>query len=46
MGGFSETSTPGSHRNQTKPLDADDEWRGEDIELVFDDPNITRTAFE
>lgn len=24
----------------------DDDWIGEDVELTFDDPNITRAAFE
>lgn len=23
-----------------------DDWHGEDVELTFDDPNITRAAFE
>lgn len=40
MGGFSET------RQQNKSQIPDDDWNGEDIELTFDDPNITRAAFE
>jgi hypothetical protein len=24
----------------------EDEWKGEDMELQFDDPNITQEAFE
>lgn len=40
MGGFSET------RQQNKSQIPGDEWTGEDIELTFDDPNITRAAFE
>lgn len=40
MGGFSET------RQRNKSQIPGDEWTGEDIELTFDDPNITRAAFE
>lgn len=39
MGGFSET-------RQSKSQIPGDDWAGEDIELTFDDPNITRAAFE
>lgn len=50
LGGFSETSAPayGARRKgKEKALfEEDDEWAGEDIELQFDDPNITRAAFE
>lgn len=45
MGGFQEDAPPRA-TGRNKPLDSDDEWRGEDIELVFDDTNITRAAFE
>jgi hypothetical protein len=27
-------------------LSEDEDWHGEDVELTFDDPNITRAAFE
>ncbi|BEI83846.1 hypothetical protein CcaverHIS002_0404500 [Cutaneotrichosporon cavernicola] len=45
MGGFSEDAPP-RPRTKSQHVDGDDEWSGEDIELTFDDPNITRTAFE
>lgn len=41
MGGFAETQ-----RKKRSVGHFDDDWQGEDIELVFDDPNITRAAFE
>ncbi|WWD17908.1 hypothetical protein CI109_102353 [Kwoniella shandongensis] len=45
-GGFSETiPTPRKKRNKRSET-SDDEWTGEDVELRFDDPNITRAAFE
>ena len=49
LGGFSETN--GDLRNATvkgkeKSHLEEDEWSGEDVELKFDDPNITRAAFE
>nr|XP_019049196.1 hypothetical protein I302_02977 [Kwoniella bestiolae CBS 10118]OCF28126.1 hypothetical protein I302_02977 [Kwoniella bestiolae CBS 10118] len=37
LGGFSE-----NHPNMRR----DEEWNGDDVELIFDDPNITRAAFE
>lgn len=47
MGGFSETSRRSSRKGKERMLWADDDtWAGEDIELQFDDPNITRAAFE
>jgi hypothetical protein len=49
LGGFSET-TQGVRRSSGKgkerASDVDDDWMGEDVELHFDDPNITRAAFE
>ncbi|GMK58666.1 hypothetical protein CspeluHIS016_0601080 [Cutaneotrichosporon spelunceum] len=45
MGGFSEDAPP-RPQSKSRPLDDDDEWTGEDIELTFDDPNITRAALE
>lgn len=45
--GFSETGSRSSRKGKERALWEDgDEWRGEDIELQFDDPNITRAAFE
>jgi hypothetical protein len=46
LGGFSETDRR-SRKGKDKAIFAeDDEWNGEDLELQFDDPNITRAAFE
>ncbi|KAL1410578.1 hypothetical protein Q8F55_004591 [Vanrija albida] len=50
MGAFSENA-PGSFKAKGKGTTTvqpspDDDWTGEDIELTFDDPNITRAAFE
>jgi len=52
MGGFSEgapvrRTAKGKERAAPGPMPGgDDEWTGEDVELTFDDPNITRAAFE
>jgi hypothetical protein len=47
LGGFSETGARRSRKGKEKAIFADDEdWTGEDLELQFDDPNITRAAFE
>lgn len=43
MGGFAETQKA---KGKGHASHFDDEWQGEDIELVFDDHNITRAAFE
>lgn len=50
MGAFSENA-PASFKAKGKAKarvnpSPDDDWVGEDIELTFDDPNITRAAFE
>jgi hypothetical protein len=46
LGGFSEhLPTIRRGKEGAAPV-VDDEWTGEDIELHFDDPNITRAAFE
>jgi len=48
LGGFSETNGVRSSKGKeraTIPND-DEDWHGEDVELQFDDPNITRAAFE
>jgi len=34
-----------ARKGKTRAVEGDD-WYGEDIELTFDDPNITRAAFE
>ncbi|KAL7424298.1 hypothetical protein Q5752_001888 [Cryptotrichosporon argae] len=39
LAGFSEAK-------RSKGKGRDDGWMGEDVELTFDDPNITRAAFE
>ena len=36
----------GASRKQKQHAVPGDDWYGEDIELTFDDPNITRAAFE
>ncbi|KAK4683696.1 hypothetical protein P7C73_g6536, partial [Tremellales sp. Uapishka_1] len=53
LGGFSETRSGkiGSSLRKGKGKaiytgDEQDDWDGEDVELVFDDPNVTRAAFE
>lgn len=47
LGGFSETGARRSRKGKGKAIfEEDDEWNGEDLELQFDDPNITRAAFE
>ena len=47
LGGFSETGARKSRKGKEKALFVDDQdWTGEDLELRFDDPNITRAAFE
>jgi len=47
LGGFSETGASKSRKGKEKAIFADDDdWAGEDLELQFDDPNITRAAFE
>ncbi|OCF45359.1 hypothetical protein I317_00882 [Kwoniella heveanensis CBS 569] len=51
LGGFSETAPrigrgrKGKERARTEIV-TDEAWSGEDLELHFDDPNITRAAFE
>jgi hypothetical protein len=38
---------PVSRKGKEKATgDEDDDWKGENVELRFDDPNITREAFE
>ncbi|WWC66355.1 uncharacterized protein I206_100256 [Kwoniella pini CBS 10737] len=53
LGGFSEahissvrTSGKGKERAGISRIVTEEEWNGEDVELTFDDPNITRAAFE
>jgi hypothetical protein len=47
LGGFSETGARRSRKGKEKAIfEEDDEWSGEDLEIQFDDPNITRAAFE
>lgn len=47
MGGFSETGRQSSRKGKERLVwDDNDGWTGEVIELQFDDPNITRAAFE
>jgi len=47
LGGFSETGARKARKGKEKAIFADDDdWAGEDLELQFDDPNITRAAFE
>ncbi|WWC86210.1 uncharacterized protein L201_001083 [Kwoniella dendrophila CBS 6074] len=53
LGGFSETHPVIRKRGKGKGkeragtnIETDTEWDGEDVELTFDDPNITRAAFE
>ncbi|ORX35928.1 hypothetical protein BD324DRAFT_682080 [Kockovaella imperatae] len=46
LGGFSEMHV---HHRSDKGKDkalCEDDWHGENLELTFDDPNITRAAFE
>lgn len=45
LGGFSEMSRSSSGKGKARAINGDD-WHGEDVELTFDDPNITRAAFE
>nr|XP_019000585.1 uncharacterized protein I203_07003 [Kwoniella mangroviensis CBS 8507]OCF64046.1 hypothetical protein I203_07003 [Kwoniella mangroviensis CBS 8507] len=51
LGGFSETqphmgnSGKGKEKARERVI-TEAEWNGEDVELTFDDPNITRAAFE
>lgn len=45
LGGFSEMTATTSCKGKSKAVEGDD-WHGEDVELTFDDPNITRAAFE
>jgi hypothetical protein len=35
-----------SRKGKERARDEADDWMGEDVELKFDDPNITRAAFE
>ena len=47
MGGFSETGGKSAEKGKGRMVwDDNDGWKGEDFELQFDDPNITRAAFE
>ncbi|RXK42475.1 hypothetical protein M231_00029 [Tremella mesenterica] len=49
LSGFSEgnpTSWKTRKGKERAVEDQEDEWTGDDIELQFDDPNITRAAFE
>lgn len=50
LGGFSETGVVpkvSSRKGKERATGVeDDDWKGEDVELRFDDPNITREAFE
>lgn len=48
LGGFSETSGAARSRKgkERARVVEDDDWTGDDVELQFDDPNITRAAFE
>lgn len=48
LGGFSEMApVRRSPKGKARATEGgDDDWTGEDIELTFDDPNITRAAFE
>jgi len=46
LGGFSETNGLAASRKERDHAAAGDDWHGEDVELTFDDPNITRAAFE
>ncbi|WVR05851.1 hypothetical protein IAU60_002877 [Kwoniella sp. DSM 27419] len=51
LGGFSETAASSRVDRKGKmkapaTLSTDVEWAGQDLELHFDDPNITRAAFE
>ncbi|ORY32283.1 hypothetical protein BCR39DRAFT_523756 [Naematelia encephala] len=48
-GGFSEMASGNSVSRKGKDKSiiwSDEEWQGDDVELQFDDPNITRAAFE
>jgi hypothetical protein len=48
LGGFSETSgqLSSTYSAESIPILESDSWRGENLELKFDDSNITRAAFE
>ncbi|WVQ62231.1 uncharacterized protein L199_000370 [Kwoniella botswanensis] len=51
LGGFSETqphlgNSGKGKENARERVISEAEWNGEDVELTFDDPNITRAAFE
>ena len=47
LGGFSEMmGKQVSKKSLPKFTDSDSSWNGETVELTFDDPNITRAAFE
>lgn len=48
LGGFSENSgqLSSSRTEESVPVLESDSWRGENLELRFDDSNITRAAFE
>jgi hypothetical protein len=50
LGGFSENRHPDvqytSRKGKEKASAIQDDWSGENLELHFDDPNITRAAFE
>lgn len=53
LGGFSEMSSmsaklsSSSRKGKGKAgSEGEDEWTGDDVELRFDDPNITRASFE
>jgi hypothetical protein len=46
LGGFSETRARKAKGKGKAIFAEDDDWSGENVELQFDDPNITRAAFE
>jgi hypothetical protein len=47
LGGFAETGASRSKgKGKGRAIFEDDEWTGENVEIQFDDPNITRAAFE
>lgn len=51
LGGFSENRHPdvqlaSSRKGKERAREIEDDWTGEHVELQFDDPNITRAAFE
>ena len=37
---------PSKRKGKERALMEGDKWQGENVELTFDDPNITRAAFE